>query len=110
MAGIVPQAGADLLAETAKVVGLPTAPNTGSAPWRKPFAIHDQAKIVLDQDLSLPIGGNALADVDRLLAQHGPHRSPHPVPGNRRNRLRGEHRHYRETVDREPGRHTDRLA
>lgn len=70
-AGIVSQAGAILLAETAKAVGLPAVLSRALAPWRKPFAVHDPAKILLDQVLSLAMGGDALADVDRLRTQPG---------------------------------------
>ncbi len=69
--GIVSQAGAVLLAETAKTVGLPAALSTALAPWRKPFAVHDPGKILLDQVLSLAMGGDAFSDVDRLRTQPG---------------------------------------
>ncbi len=69
--GIVSQAGAVLLAETAKAVGLPAALSQALAPWRKPFAVHDPGKILLDLALSLAMGGDCLADVDRLRTQPG---------------------------------------
>lgn len=69
--GIVSQAGAVLLSETAKALDLPAALSRALAPWRKPFAVHDPAKILLDQALSLAIGGDALSDVDRLRTQPG---------------------------------------
>lgn len=46
--GIVSQAGAILLTETAKAVGLPAALSKVMAPWRKPLAGHGPAKIMLD--------------------------------------------------------------
>lgn len=69
--GIVSQAGAVLLGETAKVLDLPSALSQALSPWRKPFAVHDPAKILLDQALSLAMGGDCLADVDRLRSQAG---------------------------------------
>ncbi|MFM9432938.1 IS1380 family transposase [Arthrobacter sp. MP_2.3] len=69
--GIVSQAGAVLLTETAKALGLPGARSQALAPWRKPFARHDPGKILLDQALSLAMGGDCLADVDRLRTQPG---------------------------------------
>ncbi|WP_035774952.1 IS1380 family transposase, partial [Arthrobacter sp. H5] len=69
--GIVSQAGAVLLTETATTLGLPRAMSQALAPWRKPFARHDPGKILLDQALSLAMGGDCLADVDRLRTQPG---------------------------------------
>lgn len=69
--GIVSQAGAVLLAETAKALGLPAALSAALAPWRRPLAVHDPGKILLDQVLSLAMGGDAMADVDRLRTQPG---------------------------------------
>lgn len=69
--GIVSQAGAVLLAETAKALDLPAALSAALAPWRNPLAVHDPGKILLDQVLSLAMGGDCLADVDRLRSQPG---------------------------------------
>ena len=63
---VVPHAGATLLLRTAQIVGLPAALSESLAPWRKPFAIHDPAKIVLDLAVSLAIGGDCLADIAQL--------------------------------------------
>ena len=41
------------------------------APWRKPLAVHDPAKVVLDLALSLAVGGDCLADVAVLRAEPG---------------------------------------
>jgi hypothetical protein len=65
---VVPQAGATLLLRTAQTVGLPAALSDALAPWRKPLAIHDPAKVVLDLAVSLAIGGNCLADIAQLRA------------------------------------------
>lgn len=50
---------------------MPAALRTALVPWRKPFARHDPGKILLDQALSLAMGGDCLADVDRLRTQPG---------------------------------------
>jgi hypothetical protein len=65
---VVPQAGSVLLLRTAQTVGLPAALSKALAPWRKPLAIHDPAKIVLDLAVSLAIGGDCLADIAQLRA------------------------------------------
>ena len=41
------------------------------APWRKPTARHDPAKIVLDLAVALALGGDCLADVALLREQPG---------------------------------------
>jgi len=41
------------------------------ARWRKPTAVHDPAKIVLDLALTLALGGDCLADVALLRAEPG---------------------------------------
>lgn len=69
--GIVSQAGTTLLVETIKATGLDTALRQTLAPWKKPLAWHDPAKIVLDQVVSLATGGTCLADVDRFRDQPG---------------------------------------
>lgn len=69
--GIVSQAGATVLLETIKAVGLDHQLRAALAPWKKPFAWHDPAKIVLDQVISLATGGDCLADVDRFRNQPG---------------------------------------
>ena len=38
------------------------------APWRKPMAVHDPGKIVLDLAVTLAIGGDCLADIAQLRA------------------------------------------
>ena len=65
---VVPHAGATLLLRTAQTVGLPAALSEALAPWRKPLATHDPAKIVLDLAVSLAIGGDCLADIAQLRA------------------------------------------
>ena len=65
---VVPNAGATLLLRTAQTVGLPAVLSEALAPWRRPLAIHDPAKIVLDLAVSLAIGGDCLADIAQLRA------------------------------------------
>ena len=41
------------------------------APWRRPLATHDPAKILLDVAVALALGGDCLADVNLLRAEPG---------------------------------------
>lgn len=67
---VVSQAGGGvLLAETVRVAGLDRAISAGLAPWRKPLAVHDPAKVVCDLALALALGGDCLADVALLRAE-----------------------------------------
>jgi hypothetical protein len=61
--GVVSQAGAVLLIDTICVAGLGRALAYALEPWRKPTAVHDPAKILLDLAVSLAVGGDCLADV-----------------------------------------------
>ena len=70
-AGVVSQAGGVLLLETVRASGLDTALSAGMAGWRKPTAVHDPAKILLDLAVSLALGGDCLADVAALRAEPG---------------------------------------
>lgn len=38
----------------------------GLAPWRKPHAVHDPGKVLLDLALAVAVGGDCLADVGQL--------------------------------------------
>jgi hypothetical protein len=67
----VGQAGGVLLTETATVTGLGTELSRALAPWRKPLAVHDPAKVVLDLAVALALGGDCLADVTLLRAEPG---------------------------------------
>ncbi|MDQ0913466.1 hypothetical protein QFZ22_009538 [Streptomyces canus] len=67
--GVVSQAGAVLLAETARKTGLDAAMSAALKPWRKPRAVHDPGKILLDVALALALGGDCLADVALLRAE-----------------------------------------
>ncbi len=59
----VGQAGAVLLTETVRTSGLDAGLSAALSRWRKPAAVHDAAKIVLDLAVSLALGGDCLADV-----------------------------------------------
>jgi hypothetical protein len=65
-AGVVSHAGAVLLVDTIGAAGLDRALSAGLEPWRKPTAVHDPAKILLDVAVSLALGGDCLADVAAL--------------------------------------------
>jgi Transposase DDE domain group 1 len=59
----VGSAGGVLLTETVAAAGLDAALSAALAPWRRPLAIHNPGKVVLDLALSLALGGNCLADI-----------------------------------------------
>jgi hypothetical protein len=63
---VVSHAGAVLLVDTIGAAGLDRALSAALEPWRKPTAIHDPAKILLDLAVSLALGGDCLADVAAL--------------------------------------------
>jgi hypothetical protein len=64
--GIVSNAGAVLLLDTIRAARLDRALSTALEPWRRPTAVHDPAKIVLDLAVSLALGGDCLADIAML--------------------------------------------
>ncbi len=67
--GVVSQAGAVLLVETVRKSGLDQAISTALAPWRRPRAVHDSGKVLLDATLAVALGGDCLADVGMLRAK-----------------------------------------
>lgn len=67
--GVVSQAGAVLLLRTAELVGLPSGLSEALAPWRKPLAVHDPGKIVMDLAIAVAVGGDCLADIGTLRAE-----------------------------------------
>ncbi|MFF3256080.1 IS1380 family transposase [Actinacidiphila glaucinigra] len=67
--GVVSQAGAVLLVETARKAGLDRAISQALVPWRKARAVHDPGKILLDVALAVALGGDCLADVGMLRAE-----------------------------------------
>jgi hypothetical protein len=60
--------GAQLLVETARVSGLDVGLSVALERWRKPRAIHDPGKIVLDLAVMLAAGGDCPADASVLRA------------------------------------------
>lgn len=69
--GAVGQAGGVLLAEAIAATSLGSELSAALAPWRKPFAVHDPGKVLLDLALALALGGDCLADVALLRAEPG---------------------------------------
>ncbi|WP_377271683.1 IS1380 family transposase [Peterkaempfera sp. SMS 1(5)a] len=66
---VVSQAGAVLLVETARKSGLDASLSAALAPWRKPRAVHDPGKILLDLALATALSGDCLADIAMLRAE-----------------------------------------
>jgi DDE family transposase len=69
--GVVSQAGGVSLIETARVSGIDRGLSTALGGWRKPTAVHDPAKVLLDLAVTLAVGGDCLADVAVLRAEPG---------------------------------------
>jgi hypothetical protein len=67
--GIVSQAGALLLTETARITGLVAGLSAGLAQWRPARAVHDPGKAVLDLAIAVALGGDCLADAGALRAE-----------------------------------------
>jgi Transposase DDE domain group 1 len=67
--GIVSQAGALLLTETARITGLGAGLSAGLARWRPSRAVHDPGKAVLDLAVAVALGGDCLADAGVLRAE-----------------------------------------
>ena len=65
----VGHAGGVLLTETVAAAGLDMGLSAALAPWRKPLAVHDPGKVVVDLALALALGGDCLADVALLRAE-----------------------------------------
>ena len=70
-AGVVSQAGGVLLVEAARTAGLDRALAAALGRWRKPLAVHDPGKVVLDLAVTLALGGDCLADMAVLRAEPG---------------------------------------
>jgi len=67
--GIVSDAGALLLTETARITGLGAGLSAGLAQWRPSRAVHDPGKTVLDLAVAVALGGDCLADAGVLRAE-----------------------------------------
>jgi len=61
--GVVSQAGAVVLLETARVPGLDRELSTAMDPWRRRGARHDPGEVVLDLAVALAVGGDCLSDI-----------------------------------------------
>jgi hypothetical protein len=59
----VSRPGEALLTATIGASGLDAALSAVLAPWGKPLAIHDPAKVLLDLAVALGLGGDCLADI-----------------------------------------------
>ena len=71
-AGEVPAvgpAGARLLTGTVRAVGLDVGLSGALAPWRRPLAVHDPGKIIVDLALCAALGGRCLSDLAVLRSQ-----------------------------------------
>ncbi len=64
-------AGGVALLETVRAAGLDRTLSEALASWRKPTAVHDPAKVLLDLAVSLALGGDCLADIAVLRAEPG---------------------------------------
>ncbi|MFH9351982.1 IS1380 family transposase [Kitasatospora sp. NPDC017646] len=67
--GVISQAGGVLLVETVRKAGLDKAMSAALTPWRKPRAVHDPGKVLLDLALAVALGGDCLSDVAMLRAE-----------------------------------------
>lgn len=67
--GVVSQAGAVMLVETARATGLDRELSQALGGWRRPVARHDPGKVVLDLAVALALGGDCLADIALLRAE-----------------------------------------
>ncbi|MEU6655318.1 IS1380 family transposase [Streptomyces sp. NPDC046900] len=68
-AGAISQAGGVLLVETVRRIGLDSALSAALEPWRRPRAVHDPGKVLLDLALAVALGGDCLSDVGMLRAE-----------------------------------------
>jgi Transposase DDE domain group 1 len=64
--GVVSQGGAVLLIDTIRAAGLDGLLSQALGSWRRPTAVHDPGKILLDLAVSLAAGGDCLADIALL--------------------------------------------
>jgi len=65
----VAQAGGVLLTGTVRAAGLDVALSAELARWRRPFAVHDPAKVLLDLALTLALGGDTCSDIAAVRAE-----------------------------------------
>jgi hypothetical protein len=69
--GVVSQAGGTLLTAAIRASGLDRELSAALARWRRPMAVHDPAKVVLDLAVAAGLGGDCLADIAVLRAEPG---------------------------------------
>jgi DDE family transposase len=69
--GVVSQAGGVAVVETVRASGIDRTLSAALMGWRKPAAVHDPAKVVVDLAVTLAVGGDCLADVGVLRAEPG---------------------------------------
>ena len=62
-------AGARLLTGTVRATGLDTALSRALESWRRPLAVHDPGKIIVDLALCAALGGDHLSDLALLRSQ-----------------------------------------
>ena len=73
--GAVSQAGALLLVETVRKVGLDTSISAALAPWRKPRTVHDPGRVLVHLAVAVADGAECISDIAVLadqLALFGP--------------------------------------
>ncbi|MGH4011699.1 MAG: IS1380 family transposase [Pseudonocardiaceae bacterium] len=70
-ASVVSQAGATVLTETVRALGLDRVLSAALGSWRPETAVHDPAKVLLDLAVTLAAGGDCLADIAVLRAEPG---------------------------------------
>ncbi len=68
-ASALSQAGGVLLVETIRAADLDEGLSRALAPWRKPGAVHDPAKVLLDLAVAVALGGDCLADAAVVRAE-----------------------------------------
>lgn len=66
---LLSSAGAALLLETARSIGLGQALSERLSPWRSTRGRHDPGKVVLDLAVAIALGGDCLADLGVVRAQ-----------------------------------------
>jgi hypothetical protein len=65
------QAGGVLLTETIAAAGLGLAITAAPSGWRKPLAVPDPAKVILDLAATLALGRDGLVDIALLWSEPG---------------------------------------
>jgi hypothetical protein len=66
---LVSSAGGLLLRQTIRAAGLDRGLSDALAPWRRPLAVHDPGKVLIDVATAVALGGDCLADVAAVRSQ-----------------------------------------